>query len=143
MPVSPPDFLRLSTQLYVANCDEITRRCVVSRAYYAALHAVRETFEKREQEAGEDGESTHARVIGRAVAYASSLQPGRTSAAQIAKLMPRLRRTRNRADYDLEEHFEARECDDVTVRAAKVLELCADVVRLREASAPQIAAGGG
>lgn len=134
MSVSPPDFLALATRLNTQGCDEITRRCVVSRAYYAALHAVANTFDARPQEVGEQGESSHARVIGRARTYANTLNPGRTNAAQIAKLMPKLRRTRNRADYELDDEFSAQDCDDVALRAATILALCDEVARVRGAA---------
>jgi hypothetical protein len=134
MSASPHDLLQLSTRLLTADCDEVTRRCVVSRAYYAALHAVQCTFEERLQESSGDHESTHARVIGRAVAYANQQRPGRMYAAEIAKIMPRLRRTRNIADYHLDVSFESPLCSDVTAKAQRVLALCGDVERLRAGS---------
>jgi len=127
MPVSPPDFLKLATRLNTSECDEITRRCVVSRAYYAALHAVDHTFGAREQELSNDGESSHARIIGRARAYANTLNPGRTSAAHIAKLMPKLRRVRNKADYELADEMPQEICTEVSARAQRVLDLCSEI----------------
>ena len=133
MPTSPPELLALALQLNVA--DETSRRCAVSRAYYATLHAVDQTFERQPGAARQDGESSHAEIIGRAIAYGNGLNPGRTSAQTIAQVMPRLRRLRNRADYKIADAFDQFDSDGMLARAAKVLEACADVVAKRASAA--------
>lgn len=104
--------------------DESVKRCVVSRAYYAALHAVDLTFSKAEVSARLNGESSHAEIIGRALARGNQIAVGRTSARTIANMMPRLRRFRNAADYKISENIDEREYLDVVARAQKVLNLC-------------------
>ena len=47
-------------------------------------------------------------------------------------MMPKLRRFRNAADYDIDEVLAPREFSDVVARAERLLALCADVERLRE-----------
>jgi hypothetical protein len=128
MSVQPVDLLELSKQLMTLESgqNECVRRCVVSRAYYAALHAVDLTFPQAAGGARIDGESSHAQIIGRAVARGNQVAAGRTSARMIANMMPRLRRFRNAADYRISENIDNREYLDVVARAQKVLELCND-----------------
>lgn len=133
MPSSPAELLQLSKELFALKKDETWQRCVVSRAYYSTLHATDATFPRTERSVRIDGESSHAEIIGRAVVYGKSLQPGRSNANQIAQALPRLRRFRNLADYRLEEALSEREYSDVLLRAERVLNLCADVERLRSA----------
>ena len=134
MSVSPLDILNLAKTLNVASGDEATCRCVVSRAYYAALHIVENTFERRENQYRVDGESSHQEIISRAKVYGSALNPGRTSAAEIAKMMPRLRRTRNSADYDLDENYSLEVSGDAVVRAERIFALCEDIATRRKRS---------
>ena len=133
MPVSPPDLFKLAQRLNSDGCDEVTRRCAVSRAYYAALHRANLVFEKVKPTA--DGESSHAEIIGRVKTYSAQPLPGRMYASEIAKALPRLRRLRNAADYDLDSPFEAGTTMDVLQRVSHVLEKCDDVARMREQQA--------
>lgn len=136
MAIEPTDILRLSKQLHSLNQDaeESWKRCIVSRAYYAALHAVERTFDQGARIAGE---SSHAEVIGRAVAYGNQVVPGRGYARTIAQMLPKLRRLRNRADYHLNDSIDESEYSDVIVRAEKVLSLCENVETARCSSAVQ------
>lgn len=127
MSVSPRDVLNLALTLQGAAENEATSRCVVSRAYYAALHCVEQTFEKRDGQFKVDGESSHQEIITRALVYGRTLSPGRTSASEIAKMMPRLRRTRNQADYDIAGPHDSGVGQDTVIRAARIFELCEDV----------------
>ena len=113
---------------------EAQLRCSVSRAYYAALHSVNCLFPKKVTDVRLDGESSHAEIIGRVTRYGAGLNPGRTSAAFIAKQLPRLRRERNRADYELGHEFSRKEVSEVLTRVKAVLDSCGDVVRLVDAS---------
>jgi len=134
MPCSSLDIFALAKHLHETGIGEANSRSVVSRAYYAALHEVAATFEERAVEFKVDGESSHREIIARASVYGSSLQPGRTSAASIAKTMTRLRRTRNEADYRLGNEF-AHDLDkDCLARAQSIFTLCADVMARRLAS---------
>lgn len=141
MPVQPIDLLELSKQLMVLNSgqdDECIKRCVVSRAYYAALHAVDTTFSKADVNARVNGESSHAEIIGRAVARGNQVAVGRTSARTIANMMPRLRRFRNSADYKISENFNDQEYLDVVARAQRVLDLCNEFNVLNTAEVAQL-----
>ena len=132
MPARPADLLQLSKDLAALGGSEVWQRCVVSRAYDACLHATDETFPDAGGPKRIDGESSHAHIIGKAVAYGRGLKPGRSSANSIAQMMPKLRRFRNAADYDIDEVLAPREFSDVVARAERLLALCADVERLRE-----------
>jgi hypothetical protein len=134
MPSSPPELLQLSKDLAALGGSETWQRCVVSRAYYASLHATNATFPKTAKDVRIDGESSHAEIIGRAVVYGKSLKPGRSYASQIAQALPRLRRLRNFADYDLDETLSPREYQEVLLRAERIMQQCVDVERLRAES---------
>lgn len=132
MPCSSYDLLALAKKIKSFNLDdEAANRCITSRAYYAALHAVEKTFDERAAEFRVDGESSHREIIGRATAYGAQLLPGRTNAAQIAKIVTRLRRERNKADYDIDEPYLVQSSDDVLVRSEQVLILCEEVAAKR------------
>ncbi len=124
MSVQPIDLLQLSKQLMTLNSgkDESVKRCVVSRAYYAALHAVDLTFPKKIPRM--NGESSHAEIIGRAVARGNQIAAGRMSAKTIANMMAKLRRFRNFADYNISEEIDDGDYIDIVARAEKVLKLC-------------------
>lgn len=128
MPCSPRDLLVLAKELHAKNINETVARASLSRAYYAALHEVQNTFPQRSSEYRVDGESTHAEVIARAATYGKQVVPGRGSAAAIAKAMTRLRRARNFADYRLERDFSVVHLDDEVLRAEEIFALCADVL---------------
>lgn len=132
MATAPGDLLRLSEELLTSDADEVRRRCVISRAYYAALHATGATFSAPVNEVRNPNESSHSRIINRAVAYGAAAKPGRSAASEIAKILPRIRRVRNKADYELDTVVEPDDCTQLTVRVKKVLSLCADVERLRK-----------
>lgn len=138
MPIQPSDLLRLSRQLadLGAGVDECVKRCIVSRAYYAALHSVDAAFPAVNSHGRVDGESSHAEIIGRAVACGNRVAPGRTSARTIANMMPRLRRFRNAADYKLDRELDEREYLDLLDRVERILSLCRayEVEQLKQAS---------
>lgn len=127
--MSPLDLFGFANKLNEPPTDEVTRRCVVSRAYYSALHTVNSVFEKVKPAA--DGESSHAEIIGRVKTYSNQQLPGRMYASEIAKAMPKLRRLRNRADYELDDSFEQPICDEYLARVSEVLARCDDVLRMR------------
>ena len=135
MSCGPSDLFSLATRL-VENDQacEAQLRCSISRAYYAALHSVNTLFPKQSTDVRMDGESSHAEIIGRVKRYSAGANPGRTSAAFIAKQLPRLRRERNMADYHLESELSCDEALGVIERVKAVLNHCNDVVRLVEAS---------
>lgn len=131
MPIQPSDLLQLAADLSASGApSECLKRCVVSRAYYAALHAVDDTFEARGPRI--NGESSHAEIISRAQVYSKGANPGRSDARSIANELPRLRRFRNHADYHLDTDFDEKAYTDVVARARRVITLCSDVQRLRD-----------
>ena len=134
MSCSPRELLALAVELRALEKSEAVERCVVSRAYYAALHAVDQTFEARDQKFRVDGESSHAEIIGRATAYSSRIVPGRSDAAFIAKQSHRLRRERNHADYHIEKEMRANSHVEAIELATKILDTCDEVIRKLKAA---------
>lgn len=128
MSCKPSDLLSLAQNLHKQKYDEAMARTIVSRAYYAALHEVQVTFPSRGVQFRVDGESTHAEVISRAATYGKQAAPGRGSAAVIAKAITRLRRSRNFADYKIEESFDSVDLEDELKRAEQIFSLCSDVL---------------
>ncbi|MEY4980455.1 MAG: hypothetical protein RLZZ352_2725 [Pseudomonadota bacterium] len=127
MPISPSDLLRLAHELAQNEGNEAHVRSAVSRAYYAGLHATRQTFAGRERMGNE---SSHAEIIGRATAHSKGMNPGRSAAAQIALQLSKLRRLRNAADYDISEPFlRPQDCQAALLRAQEVLRLCQEVTQ--------------
>ena len=130
MPTSTHELLALAKQLQTQSGSEACLRGAISRAYYAALHATKDVFDARPR-LGE--ESSHAEIISRAVVYSKSLNPGRQAAIQIAQIMPKIRRTRNRADYELSADIDSGLSQGVIERAEAVLTLC-DEIKTKRAS---------
>lgn len=115
----------------MANCDdadEAQQRSAISRAYYAALHSVAITFPKRDGDYRKEGESSHVEIIGRSERFAANPGPGRSDAVFVAKLMPRLKRTRNEADYRLDMNFEKRQVFEAIEMARTVMQRCESVL---------------
>lgn len=131
MPCSPRDLFALAKRLHEGDDCEAAGRCVVSRAYYAALHQVEATFEKRAAEFRIDGESSHREIISRASIYGKSTNPGRGHASAIAKEMTRLRRARNQADYSIGEEFFPKEASEILFRVDRVIALCDQITDMR------------
>lgn len=131
MPCSPHDILALATRIQHSDGCEAASRTVVSRAYYAALHEVEKTFEKRGEQYRVDGESSHVEIITRALVYGKSVAPGRETAAVIAKEMTRLRRERNTADYKIAEAVLPQNAAEILRRAERVLDMCGQIVSKR------------
>lgn len=137
MPVEALEFLRVAKRLLEGSPGEIDRRCSISRAYYAALHTLDLTLPAGAAGTGPgraDGESTHMVIIDRARQLGVSRLPGNSAAVQLARLMTKLRRSRNEADYDLKLTIGSRETEDFMARVDKALSLCDDVTRLRAKS---------
>jgi uncharacterized protein (UPF0332 family) len=132
MPTSLHEILALAERLHEMRESEATARSAVSRAYYAALHATKNTFDARPRFGDE---SSHAEIIGRATAYGSAVHPGRTEANQIAMWLPRLRRLRNKADYDLESELSHDDAHGHLARVKLILESCDAIQRKRREAA--------
>lgn len=135
-PIGPDDFLKVAARLMEGSPAEIDWRCAASRAYYAALHGVDAALPAGTSGTGGadrlTGESSHEAIIRRATALASARLPGGMYAAPIAKLMPRLRRLRNKADYGLRDAFPVEEATFMLASVQRVLENCQDLKRMRQ-----------
>lgn len=133
------DILRLAASLRdMKPEEEVITRSAISRAYYSALHCVDVTFPHETGVYRASGVSSHEDVILRALTYSRDIgNPGNRYAAMVAKEMPKLRRFRNFADYELEETIESAEAGNIVRRVEKVIECCADVQRLRASMAAQ------
>lgn len=134
MPVNPTDILQVAEQLHANAVGECGHRSAVSRAYYAALHETRDTFGVQPRV----GHATsHDAIIGSAEVYGKGANPARMSASTIAQMLPRLRRARNMADYELGESISPQEASDEIERAKSVMRLCSEVRLRRDAAQAQ------
>lgn len=124
MTTNTHDLITLAKSLRRDSVDEATLRCAVSRSYYAALHKADEVFPLRDPNARRVGEGTHEQIIARAQAHGNSVNPGRTSAQNVAKLLPKMKRLRVKADYHLDEDVNVQECDEAIQRAEYVINEC-------------------
>lgn len=131
MPTSPRDILNLAKYLCANEPNEAFTRSTVSRAYYAALLEADATFEKATRMGDE---SSHAVIIAGAKNYGVGANPGREAALNIAKILPRMRRERNTADYHLAETVTLATANEALERAEAVLAKC-DEVRERRLKA--------
>ena len=135
MSCTPRDLFNLAERLAgVEDCDEIQRRCAVSRAYYSALHTTAAVFPKTDA-LREQGESTHGEVIRHAQTYGAGANPGRDSASRLAKALQKLRRFRNTVDYEMDVTISRQEMLDALERAKHILDLCQHVEARRVAVA--------
>ncbi len=101
MSCCPRDILDAAQQLTrLEDPAEAITRAVISRAYYAALHAVADIYP------GDDlahHSSSHEAIIGRAQAHGNGLEPGRSEAKQVARDLRLFKAMRKVADYRLNE----------------------------------------
>lgn len=133
MAIQPADLLRLAQDLQkLASVDEAYARSAASRAYYAGLLATDTLYPEKLRA---NGESSHEAIIGAAVAYSKSLAPGRTLAAQISQHLARMKRERNRADYEIHDsQFTDRDSQSVIMRADTVMQMCSELSKKMIAS---------
>lgn len=124
---------------------EAIQRSVISRAYYAALHAVDARLPAGDRLCSE---TSHTEIIGRLkrVSNATPPVPGRQKAKQIEKLIATLRRDRTKADYKLGENFKPN-IDETLDSAECIMRLCTEITAVPAAapiavsSAPAAPAG--
>lgn len=107
---------------------ETTVRASVSRAYYASLHQSIEIFEI-EDFSGQA--SSHQAVVTELVSFSRGAGQGRRQAAEIAKLLVRLKRARVDADYKLAHDIQLVDAQRAVAMAREVAGACADAQRLR------------
>jgi hypothetical protein len=141
MSTSTPELLALAKRLQEDVGNEASLRCAVSRSYYAALLKADETFPLRDPGAYRGGESSHQKIIDRAVVHGQGPNPGRSSAISVAKLLPKMKRTRVKADYHLGDTVAPDECNEAILRAEAAIEACDDVLqKLAQATAAPVVA---
>jgi len=131
MPTSSRELLALARKLQANETSEAALRCAVSRAHYAALHHVAAVFEPRTPSDQRKSESSHEEIIARAEVYGKGANLGRLCALDIAKMWPKFKRLRVKADYDLYQHLSIQECADSITRCEMVMSLCDEVVQKR------------
>jgi uncharacterized protein (UPF0332 family) len=127
MSTSPRKILEHAEQICSGRPDEIGWRCAASRAYYAALHAVKATFERPSKLPTGRTESTHEEVIRAAGEYARAKKPACDQAAVIAQQLARMKSDRTLADYYLDKRFGDDDCQRMMKRATALQDLCAIV----------------
>lgn len=134
MSCSSPDLLLLAeTIANGSSCDEVSARCAISRAYYSALHLVKDTFPPTERNSRQPGESSHVVIIREAQLYGKFANAGRQEAALVAKLMSGLRRDRNNADYQLNLEIDQGNALDAVARVKQVVAHCSYIEARRTA----------
>ena len=111
------------------NQCEITRRACISRAYYSSLHGVQDGFEI---EIEPDQPSSHKAIIDALTLQSRKPGQGRTNAVILAKLLPKLKRLRVKADYRLDDDVTADDVIRALATAKEAIEKCDDVIRLRK-----------
>jgi uncharacterized protein (UPF0332 family) len=123
MSVTPSDLLKAVQKIAALADTEALHRSEISRAYYAALHKAKETFvhvEFRTQK----GASSHEQIIREVEIYAKGANPGRVEASAVAKLLPKLKRQRQDADYQLNMTLQKQDSNDVLVKVQDLFDKC-------------------
>lgn len=127
MSIEARDFLNFARSLRGIDKPEIDLRCSASRAYYGALHRVDETFKEFGLPVNGRKESSHDRIIGKALHHAKQKKPGKNEAALIASLLPQVKEVRNAADYKLGQDFPLAILDSAMRHVDEVNRLCISV----------------
>jgi uncharacterized protein (UPF0332 family) len=110
MAFDPIEFYRLASAWYNANAKEATHRCVVSRAYYAALLAARDKAKITTTSA-----STHSDTYEYYRTKGGGVNKG------IANRLDTLRGDRNNADYDVKQTCVSRNAGEALKTSKKIL----------------------
>lgn len=136
MSCNPHEWLDLAQELAVHK-TEVGQRSAISRAYYAAHHAVQKTFPEVHGQRREKTESSHVFVIRRVAAYAADIKNvGRKEAGVIAERLNAARYERNAADYHVDEVFPPYAVAQTLRKAVLILDLCKKIKNLQNADAP-------
>jgi uncharacterized protein (UPF0332 family) len=136
MSCKPHDWLELAKELST-HPTEIAKRSAVSRAYYAAHHAVLKTFPEIAGQPRNKNETSHAFVIRRVTAYAAEkTNVGREEAGKIAGRLDAARRERNTADYHVDAVFPPYAVSETLKKAIVILNLCDQIKRWQEQGPP-------
>lgn len=115
------------TSIRIAQLSEATEadlRSAASRAYYAAMHVAISAIPTQfaPTDADRKRSDSHVMVVDALTLWANSRTNGRTEAKYLARNLPRLKRTRKSADYEIGWDFSAREATDALELAKKVID---------------------
>lgn len=125
MSIVPTDILAVSKALASSGLEPDLRSSI-SRAYYAAFHSVLRALPD-EFEPDTRSASSHEAVVSSAKAYSRTFRPGRTAAAGIADALPRLKKRRKTADYELDEDVNNPDAQSAIALAEKIITLANDL----------------
>lgn len=125
MSTTPSEILDTAKRLSnFQNMTEADVRAVVSRAYYAALHCVDITFPGSDTS---HQSNSHEAIIQRAADHGRSLNPGRTSASQVAREMFRFKVMRKKADYKINIDMDQDKAGIAITLCTSIIELCSTI----------------
>ena len=138
MSVTPKEILETAKRLLNNPTSESDMRSAASRAYYAALHAtdraIPNTFAGNDKTAAPG--SSHDAIIGKADRLSKMGTQGRTEAAQLFAILPKIKKIRKMADYQLDANSESKTYSHAVSQAEKALSLCGDLAHKLNTSAP-------
>ena len=123
--MSPEEFIETAERLLVEPSKEADRRSAVSRAYYGALHASRDSVPHSfaptvaELSRGE----THKAVIDSLARWGKAAAPGRTDAQRAARNLAVLKKARKDADYEIADPVNSRNVASCVGDSRKILKL--------------------
>lgn len=139
MAIEAHEFLTYANLTRSGATKEVVLRRSASCAYYGALHRVNDTFEEPMPVNPIVGrkESSHGKIINKALWHFKQRRPGYRNAAEIAKILSELRELRNEADYSLDREFNASHADTLIRRSAEVSRLCISVASAWSGAAAQ------
>lgn len=106
---------------------EVTARACISRAYYSGLHSARSTFDI---EIDPTQPSSHKAVLDELALRGRVYGQGRTQAGILSKLLPKLKRLRVKADYELGATITTEEARRAIANAKVAIECCTEAARL-------------
>jgi uncharacterized protein (UPF0332 family) len=128
MSTTPREILETSRRLVVLeNLTEADFRAIASRAYYAALHGVKQCFSV---ENSLSQQNSHESIIGYADAYGKSVKPGRTEARQITRDMYLFKKRRKFADYEIDDTFQSEDANNSISLSSLILNHC-DIIQAK------------
>jgi uncharacterized protein (UPF0332 family) len=151
MPISPRELRDCAKELAGVGCSEAKLRASISRAYYAAYHALLPFVERLP--CSRTGDATAAHVGHREMfrriqewrvsSVCSKLNTWSRSKSQLAHALSSARKMRELADYRLVEPLSANEAEVQLERVRKILQLVSQIDAEMKAEAPKAAPTSG
>ncbi|WP_147297934.1 hypothetical protein [Trinickia dinghuensis] len=126
--MSPEEFIETAERLLVEPCKEADQRSAVSRAYYGALHASRDSVPRPfvPTEAELSRGETHKAVIDSLARWGKAVAPGRTGAQQAARNLAVLKKARKDAEYEIADPVDSHNVASCVVDSRRILKLVRD-----------------